>query len=170
VAVGISGICDQAVGRYTAIHAVVWNKGMVTNIGNLGAEFWNTPTAINAQGVVVGFAGDPAYPEGDILHAFSWTRSGGLVALPALPGHVDSEAYGVNDDGTVVGVSCDSEFIDCRGVRWDGTTVTDLNTEKQMEFTDRLETAKDINDQGEITGRAISDAGVRTSYLAVPND
>jgi uncharacterized membrane protein len=170
VAVGISGICDQAVGRYTAIHAVVWNNGTVTDIGNLGAEFWNTPTAINQHGVVVGFAGDPAFPEGDILHAFSWTRSGGLVALPALPGHVDSEAYGVNDDGTVVGVSCDSEFIDCRGVRWDGPAVTDLNTEKQVEFTDRLETAKDIDNQGEITGRAISDAGVRTAYLAVPND
>jgi uncharacterized membrane protein len=170
VAAGISGICDQAVGRYTAKHAVVWSGGTVIDIGNLGAEFWNTPTAINRQGTVVGFAGDPAYPEGDILHAFVWTSSGGIVALPALPGHVDSEAYGVNDDGTVVGRSCDSAFIDCRGVRWDGTVVTDLNTEKQPEFTDRLEGAKDINNRGEITGRAISDAGVRTAYLAVPND
>jgi uncharacterized membrane protein len=170
VAAGISGICDQAVGRYTAKHAVVWSGGTVIDIGNLGAEFWNTPTAINRQGTVVGFAGDPAYPEGDILHAFVWTSSGGIVALPALPGHVDSEAYGVNDDGTVVGRSCDSAFVDCRGVRWDGTVVTDLNTEKQPEFTDRLEGAKDINNRGEITGRAISDAGIRTAYLAVPND
>ncbi|HSU85545.1 MAG TPA: hypothetical protein VLI42_02315, partial [Chthoniobacterales bacterium] len=72
-------------------------------------------------------------------------------------------------NGTVVGVSCDADGI-CRGVRWDDGVMTDLNDLKQPEFIDRIETAKDINDAGEITGRAISDAGVRTSYLAVPTD
>ena len=76
-AVGITGICDQAVGRYTAKHAVLWQNGTVTDLGNLGAEFWNTPTAINQSGTVVGFAGDPAYPEGDILHGFIWTQGTG---------------------------------------------------------------------------------------------
>ncbi|HEY2711246.1 MAG TPA: hypothetical protein VGI60_01930 [Chthoniobacterales bacterium] len=171
VAVGISGICDQAVGRYTAKHAVVWQDNTVTDIGNLGAEFWNTPEAINRRGDIVGFAGDPAYPEGDIVHAFIWTAENGIQLLPALPGHVDSEAYGINDRETVVGRSCDSAFVDCRGVRWDNGFVTDLNTEKQSDFTDRLENAKDINNRGEITGRAISpDTGVRTAYVAVPND
>ena len=32
--VGISGICDQAVGRHTAKHAVLWENGAVTDIGN----------------------------------------------------------------------------------------------------------------------------------------
>nr|MDQ2659116.1 hypothetical protein [Verrucomicrobiota bacterium] len=72
-AAGISGICDQAVGRYTAKHAVIWDGNRVTDIGNLGAQFWNTPTCINDRGDVAGFAGDPAYPEGDYLHAFIWT-------------------------------------------------------------------------------------------------
>jgi probable HAF family extracellular repeat protein len=169
VAVGISGICDQAIGRYTAKHAVVWSSGGVTDIGNLGAEFWNTPTAINEEGVVVGFAGVPGFPEGDFLHAFIWTESDGIQPLDPLPGDLDSEAYGINSNGTVVGVSCDADGI-CRGVRWDDGVVTDLNDLKQPEFTDSIETAKDINDAGEITGRSISDAGVRTSYLAVPAD
>ena len=56
--VGISGICDQAVGRHTAKHAVLWENGGVTDIGNLGAQWWNTPTAINQHGDVVGFAGE----------------------------------------------------------------------------------------------------------------
>ena len=30
--VGISGICDQAVGRHTAKHAVLWENGTVTDI------------------------------------------------------------------------------------------------------------------------------------------
>ena len=118
-AVGISGICDQAVGRYTAIHAVIWQNGGVTDIGNLGAGFWNTPTAIHQEGVVAGFAGDPAFPEGDLVHAFIWTESGGIEALPELPGHVYSEASGVNADGTAVGISCYRDFVDCRVVRWD---------------------------------------------------
>ena len=170
--VGISGICDQAVGRHTARHAVLWENGGVTDIyPNAPAPWWNTPTAINQRGDVVGFAGDPAFVEGDILHAFMWTREDGIRQLKPLrnrtPEHVDSEAYGINEARQVVGVSCDADFVDCRAVIWaHGNTPTDLNDLKGS-FSARLETAKDINDKGEITGRAI-DAGVRTPYLAVP--
>src|SRR5207244_4271318 len=82
--VGISGICDQAVGRHTARHAVLWENGGVIDLGNLGAQWWNTPTAINQRGDVVGFDGDPAFVEGDILHAFMWTREDGIRELKPL--------------------------------------------------------------------------------------
>jgi probable HAF family extracellular repeat protein len=169
--VGISGICDQAVGRHTAKHAVLWENGGVIDLGNLGAQWWNTPTAINQRGDIVGFAGDPAFVEGDILHAFMWTREDGIRHLKPLqhhtPEHVDSEAYGINEKRQVVGVSCDADGIDCRAVIWDhGNIPTDLNDLKGA-FPIRLETAKDINDNGEITGRTFN-AGVRTPYLAVP--
>src|SRR5437870_963597 len=172
--VGISGICDQAVGRHTARHAVLWENGQVTNIGNLGAQWWNTPTAINQHGDVVGFAGDPAFVEGDILHAFIWTKDNGIKALKPLrgrvPQHVDSEAYGINEAGQVVGVSCDAEQIDCRAVIWDhGVYPTDLNDLKAPGYSAQLASAKDINNKGEITGRAVDpNTGVLTAYLAVP--
>jgi probable HAF family extracellular repeat protein len=171
--VGISGICDQAVGRHTARHAVLWENGGVTDIGNLGAQWWNTPTAINQRGDVVGFAGDPAFAEGDIVHAFMWTREDGIRHLKPLPRrtpkHVDSEAYGINEARQVVGVSCDADFVDCRAVVWDhGNTPTDLN-ELKGGFSARLESAKDINNLGEITGRAIDSNSVLTAYLAVPS-
>ena len=170
--VGISGICDQAVGRHTARHAVLWENGGVIDLGNLGAPWWNTPTAVNQRGDIVGFAGDPAFVDGDILHAFMWTREDGLRQLKPLPRrtppHVDSEAYGINEARQVVGVSCDADFIDCRAVVWNhGNTPTDLNDLKG-DFSARLESAKDINDNGEITGRAIDSNSVRTAYLAVP--
>jgi probable HAF family extracellular repeat protein len=170
--VGISGICDQAIGRHTARHAVLWENGGVIDLGNLGAQWWNTPTAINQRGDVVGFAGDPAFVEGDIVHAFMWTREDGIRHLKPLqrrtPKHVDSEAYGINENRQVVGISCDADFVDCRAVVWDhGNTPTDLNDLKGA-FSARLESAKDINDNGEITGRAIDASGVRTAYLAVP--
>ncbi len=171
--VGISGICDQAIGRHTAKHAVLWHNGNVTDLGNLGAPFWNTPTAINQQGDVVGFAGDPRFPEGDILHAFIWTKDHGIRALGALPNrtpkHVHSEAYGINENRQVVGISCDANFVDCRAFRWDNGVMRDLNDLKSPDYPGKLERGKDINNRGEITGRAIDPTtGVRTAYLAVP--
>jgi probable HAF family extracellular repeat protein len=172
--VGISGICDQAVGRHTARHAVLWENGGVMDIyPNAPAAWWNTPTAINQRGDIVGFAGDPAFVEGDIVHAFMWTREDGIRHLKPLPRHtpphVDSEAYGINEARQVVGISCDANFVDCRAVVWDhGNTPTDLNDVKGT-FAPRLESAKGINDNGEITGRAIDpNTSVRTGYLAVP--
>ena len=72
------------------------------------------------------------------------------------PEHVDSEAYGINEHRQVVGVSCDADLVDCRAVIWDhGNTPTDLNDLKGTRFPAHLESAKDINNKGEITGRAI---------------
>ncbi len=171
--VGISGICDQAVGRHTAKHAVLWENGTVTDIyPNPPAPWWNTPTAINQRGDVVGFAGDPAFVEGDVLHAFMWTREDGIRPLKPLknrtPEHVDSEAYGINEARQVVGVSCDADQLDCRAVIWDhGNTPTDLNDFKGS-YSGVLLLARDINNKGEITGRALDPTGSLKAYLAVP--
>jgi probable HAF family extracellular repeat protein len=173
--VGISGSCDQAVGRHSAKHAVLWENGGVTEIGPFPAQWWNTPTAINQHGDVVGFAGDPAFVEGDVLHAFKWTREDGIRPLKPLKGrtpqHVDSEAYGINEAGQVVGVSCDAGQTDCRAVIWNhGAYPTDLNDSKGS-YSGILLLARDINDKGEITGRALDPStGALIAYLAVPVD
>ena len=61
-----------------------------------------------------------------------WTRDDGIRPLKPLKGrtpqHVDSEAYGINEAGQVVGVSCDAGQTDCRAVIWDHSAYpTDLN-------------------------------------------
>jgi probable HAF family extracellular repeat protein len=166
--VGISGICDQAIGRYTAAHAVLWENGGVTDIGNLGALYWNTPTAINQQGDIVGFAGAPDDPDGNFLQAFIWTVENGIQPLGFLPGDVHSEAYGINERRQVVGLSCDADG-NCRAFIWENGVMQDLNDLKQASFSATLETAKDINNKEEITGRALDPiTGMRTAYLAVP--
>jgi probable HAF family extracellular repeat protein len=168
--VGISGICDQAVGRHTAKHALLWNKnGNIVDLGNLGAPWWNTPTNINQRGDVVGFAGDPAFPDGDILHAFIWTEKDGIRPLGALPGHIHSEAYGINEKRQVVGISCDADFIDCRAFIWENGVMTDLNTLKPAAYTAILEQAKDINEAGEIAGRSFNPVTGRKAFLATPS-
>ena len=165
--VGISGLCDQAVGRLTAQHAVLWENGKATDIGNLGGEDWNTPTAINQRGDIVGFAGEAGDIEGNILHAFIWTRHDGIKPLPPLDADVFSEALGINEWRQVVGISCND--VECRAVLWQDGVATDLNTLVKPGYTDHLDLAQDINDFGQITGRALDPVtGERPAYLAVP--
>jgi probable HAF family extracellular repeat protein len=167
--VGISGTCDQAVGRFTAAHAVLWENGGVTDIGNLGGAAWNTPMAINQQGDIVGFAGQPGDdPDNPQLHAFLWTRHDGIQDLGALPGDVYSEAHGINERRQIVGISCDAAGS-CRAFLWQNGVITDLNTLVQAGYADVLTTAQDINDLGEITGRAFDpDTGERPAFVATP--
>jgi probable HAF family extracellular repeat protein len=167
--VGISGTCDQAVGRFTAAHAVLWENGGVTDIGNLGGDAWNTPMAINQRGDVVGFAGQPGDdPDNPQLHAFLWTRHDGIQDLGALPGDVYSEAHGINERRQIVGISCDAGGS-CRAFLWQNGVMTDLNTLVGPGYSDVLTTAQDINDLGEITGRAFDpDTGERPAFLATP--
>ena len=166
--VGISGICDQAVGRYTAKHALLWEKnGKIVDLGNLGAPFWNTPTNINQRGDVVGFAGAPNDPDGNFLQAFIWTAEGGMQALGFLPGDVHSEAYGINEKRQVVGLSCDADG-NCRAFIWENGVMTDLNSLKPASYTATLEQARDINEAGEIAGRSLDPATGRKAFLATP--
>ena len=167
-AVGISGICDQAVGRYTAAHALLWEKnGQIVDLGNLGALFWNTPTNINQRGDVVGFAGAPNDPDGNFLQAFIWTREGGIRPLGFLPGDVHSEAYGINEKRQVVGLSCDADG-NCRAFIWENGVMRDLNDLKQLSYTATLEQARDINEAGEIAGRSLDPTTGRKAFLATP--
>ena len=95
--VGISGICDQAVGRFTARHAVLWDDGKVIDIGNLGGVAWHTPNAINLRGDIVGFANFSEADGGNLRpHAFLWTESDGIEDLGTLPAPLDdnSDAWG----------------------------------------------------------------------------
>jgi probable HAF family extracellular repeat protein len=167
--VGISGICDQAVGRFTAAHAVLWDKGQVIDIGNLGGGDWNTPSAINQRGDIAGFAslpgGDPDNPQ---MRAFLWTRRDGIQNLGTLPGDVYSEAHGINERRQVVGISCDAGG-NCRAFLWEDGVMKDLNTLAAPGYTGILTTAQDINDRGEITGRAFDPVtGERPTFVATP--
>jgi probable HAF family extracellular repeat protein len=166
--VGISGTCDQAVGRFTARHAVLWEDGTVNDIGAIGGETWNTPMAINQQGDVVGFASLPGSdPDDPVLHAIFWSRDGGIRDLGTLPGDATSEAHGINGRRQVVGLSCGAS--DCRAFLWEDGVMTDLNTLVAPGYSGHLYMAQDVNDIGEITGRAVDpETGELPAFLAVP--
>jgi probable HAF family extracellular repeat protein len=167
--VGISGLCDQAVGRFTARHAVLWENGTVYNLGDLGAHSWNTPMAINQRGDVVGFAGKRGTnPDSPILLAFLWTKSGGMQNLGTLDGDVTSQALGINDRGQVVGTSCNASNA-CRAFLWENGQMIDLNQRIGNSYTSQLVDAQDINDLGVITGAAFDAAsGDVLTFVATP--
>jgi probable HAF family extracellular repeat protein len=175
--VGISGDCDQSVGRRTARHAVLWANGTVKDLGNLGADTWNTPTAITEDGdIIVGFANARgADPDDPSFRAWLWTERDD-IACSKLPGTnicdlgtLDpggtAEAWGVNDRGQVVGTSC-SPTGDCRAFVWENGEIKDLDLLKGA-YPHRLFNAMDINNLGQITGRAQTSSGFE-AFIATP--
>jgi probable HAF family extracellular repeat protein len=169
--VGISGICDQAVGRFSAIHSVLWPRGSSRpiEIGDLGGIAWNTPMAINQRGDVVGFANASEADGGNLNpRAFFWNPSQGIRNLGALPGDVTSQATGINEWRQVVGQSCDAND-NCRGFLWHSGQMTDLQDLVIGDYDDLITTANDIDDLGRITGQAFDpDTGQFFAFLAKP--
>lgn len=172
--VGISGICDQAVGRFSAAHAVLWIHGNPQNLGSLGGVAWNTPMAINNAGTVVGFSDLPGDGNGTPnFHAFVWMHGGPMRDLGVLPGDTYSEALGVNDGGTIVGVSYDANF-NGRAFVYRNGKMQDLNDLLGPNPQLDLIYANDVDDSGAITGGAcVLASGACTSsapvFLARPN-
>jgi probable HAF family extracellular repeat protein len=168
---GISGICQNAVGDLSAEHAVMWHNDVPTNIGNLGGAGWNTPMAINDRDEIVGFSDQTGDDGGNSPNsvAFLWTRSGGIVNLHALPGDTASQALGVNIQGTIVGISCPT--VACatsRAFIYENGMMTDLNTLVPA-GSPFLLYANDINDEGVITGLAVTASGEPVAFRAVPS-
>jgi len=168
-AVGISGDCDVAVGRFSARHAVLWDHGTVTEIANLGGTSWHTPMAINLKGDIVGFSNPPGDAGGIfIAHAFIWTKSGGISDLKTLPGDATSQALGINSRGQVVGFSTSAAGVN-RAFLWQQGKLMKLNDLVAPGFADSLVSAQDINEAGQITGRVFEKSSRKTLvFVATP--
>ena len=166
-AVGISGICDIAVGRYTAAHAVLWDNGKAIELKGFDAPYWNTPNAINRQGDVVGFMGTPGDIDGNLFRAFIWINGSAQVQqIAPLAGDVYATAQGINDARQVVGTSCKEGGVGCRAFLWENGVTHDIST--QPGYAGVLTSAQDINNSGVITGRAVDTAGIRKAFVAAP--
>ena len=166
--VGISGSCDQAVGRRTATHAVMWDNGVVTDLGNIGGDTWNTPGAINERGDIAGFAGTvPGDLAADFTHAFLKLRNRPMRDLGTLTGDISSTGTGINLRGQVVGYSNDAAGH-FRAFLWQDGEMMDLAS-LAPDFAGSLVLATDIDDFGRIAGRGIDPAtGAIVAFVATP--
>jgi probable HAF family extracellular repeat protein len=173
--VGISGLCDVAIGASSAVHAVLWQNGNPIDLGNLGGHGWNTPLAINNRGVIVGFANQANdLASGSLAflpEAFLWTKQTGMQDLHTLPGDAISEATDVNIENQVVGVSFGSGFSNPRAFFYQNGLMTPLNdllsASDQSKFF--ISSTGGINDFGQIAAQAnlVSDGTVTSVLHAV---
>ena len=170
--VGASGTCTSFnpnfLNNLLAVHALLWENGKATDLGNLGGKTGqaggNAAYSVNNQGEVVGssdLTGDTTF------HAFLWTRKTGMQDLGTLSGDIASASISINDGGSVVGLSLDTNF-NPRAFLWRNGVMTDVNTLVVGQSPLYLLTGCSINSRGEITGLGLTSNGEIHSYLAKP--
>ena len=128
-----------------SLRATLWQNGTIVNLGS-GANF-SYATAINNKGQVVGASTGPVNPR-----AYLWDQ-GTMTNLGAIGGG-DSVAFGINDQGIVVG-QYDLLTGGTRGFVWylgEFLDLTQLLDPSSAGWT--VETARGINEAGQIAGRA----------------
>jgi probable HAF family extracellular repeat protein len=161
--VGGTGDCEQDYANQPQ-HAVLWQNGTATDLGNLGGTTNNLATDINGRGQVVGksnVSGDATF------HAFLW-QNGTMADLGTLAGDFASQANAINKKGQLVGFSCDASG-NCRAFLWQHGVMTDLNTLVQANSPLYALEATWINPRGVITGYALQlSTGQIHAFLATP--
>jgi probable HAF family extracellular repeat protein len=170
--VGGSGTCatfnPNFLYNLVPVHALLWEKGKATDLGNLGGKTGqaggNIAYDINNLGEVVG---NSDLPGDTTFHAFLWTRKTGMQDLGTVSGDVASVSISINDAGSVVGASMDAKF-NPRAFLWEKGVMTDLNTRIAGHSSLYLMTGCSINSRGEITGLGMTSTGQIHTYLATP--
>jgi probable HAF family extracellular repeat protein len=172
---GASGTCgsfNPATGLYLVEnHALLWENGTPTDLGNLGGEggsAGNHACALNNRGQVVGHSVLTNEYYGP-FHAFLWTRKTGMQDLGTLPGDFGSLALGINDGGEVVGTSLNAAFTVETAVIWEkgASPPVDLNSLVADNPSGLfLMIAMSINSSGEIVGLAQTSSTEPHGFLA----
>jgi probable HAF family extracellular repeat protein len=161
---GTSGKCIGSADE--GLHAVIWQNGVVTDLGNLGGTTNNHPQYINNRGEVVGYSnlsGDQTN------HAFLWRHSV-MTDLGTLSGDFSSFGEAINDSDEVGGLSCDMAG-NCRAFLWRNGVMTDLNALISDNFPLFLLDVLSINSRGELVGDAlVVSTGEVHGYVATPSD
>ena len=142
--------------------ACLWGASGAVDLGSLSGGLWNAAAKINDSGAVI-LWGTPAGASAS--HAAFWNGISGspVVDLGTFGGSV-SWAYGLNDQGSVVGWAQEPDGT-YHAFVWNGTVKTDLGT-----LGGFYSSAYGINDQGVVVGFAQDASGVThaVEWLPVP--
>jgi probable HAF family extracellular repeat protein len=167
-AVGGSGVCAN-----TALfpfpfghHAVLWDNGSPTDLGNVGGADGSTAAALNNRTDIVGGS---FFPDGT-LHTFLWTKHTSRMAdLGTVNNMPVAAPTGINNSGQIVGFACDPASNTCLAYTSQGNVLRDLNELIAADSNLYLAFAQGINDVGEIAGQAVDKTtGEMHAFLAAP--
>jgi probable HAF family extracellular repeat protein len=141
-------------------HAFVWQNGAMQDLGTLGGRF-SYAYSVNDDGHVVGYSSVISGPP----HAFMW-KGDGLIDLGTFQGH-RTVAYGINNAGVIVGAA-DGPTED-RAIIYLNNTWHDLNDLVPPNSEWVLESARSINEKGQIVGRGTKSDGKESAvFLLTP--
>jgi probable HAF family extracellular repeat protein len=152
----IAGFRSLSAGTRVAFY--VDPDGVPTNLPTLGGTQMEA-LALNAGGQVVGYGRLADGTE----RAFAWKQGSPLRSLAPLPGFTDHRAYGINDDGIVVGVARSNATggLVLRAFREESGVVTDLGGLPGGSNAVALA----VNGFGQIVGEATDGRGRQRAWL-----
>ncbi len=154
----------------TAVHAFRCTPGRLRtaaamrDLGTLGGTF-SYARAINLRGQIVGDS-DLCCDSAE-SRAFLWTEKDAMQDLGVLEGGISSVAYGINDDGHVVG-ACDIGDNVLHAFLYRDGRMHDLNDALPARSGWVLTCADDINSAGQITGEGRNPQGEFHAFLLTP--
>lgn len=164
----IAGVSSGFATNQGVVRAVAWLNGVISDLGTLGG-LHSTATAINAQGLVVGWA----EVANSSTAAFQW-QNGKMTQLASLRGGVTSagtgtQAMAVNDTGQIVGSSVTSGGV-THAVFWLNGRIVDLNSLIPAGTGIMLTRATGINWAGQIVAEQQSnlDGPTTRAFLLTP--
>jgi probable HAF family extracellular repeat protein len=111
VAINDSGQVIGVRGPPGHLHAFLWQRGTMTDLGTLGGR-WSIPTAISNRGQIVGYS----LGSGGVQYAFLW-HDGTMIKLNSPKGNARTRAIAINENNQIVGDNC-FEVCDRRAPRF----------------------------------------------------
>jgi probable HAF family extracellular repeat protein len=152
-------IAGDATNHQGKDHAVLWNAGQPLDLGTLGGST-SWATGIGDDGRVVGMSESA----NGYWYGFLWQSGQQMVNLGTLPGYRESDAEAVNSRGEVVGRAMGPGN---RAFIWSNGGMYDLNDLIPANSGWVLQSARDINESGQIIGYGTFN-GVDEAFLLTP--
>jgi uncharacterized membrane protein len=166
-AVAINNL-NQVTGNTGYFDSFFWSQETgFTLINAPGPGGYSGASDINNLGQVVGGAGAPSAG----VEGYVWSLNGpdfNIGLLPDIdPGLGGTFAVGINDQSHVVGYEGSSSTLESRAILYEEGTLYDLNNLIPANSGWTLETAFDINNQGQILGTGVFN-GQEQDFLLSP--
>ncbi len=135
--------------RHNALHACLWQKGTIHDLGTVPGDDKSVALGVNQKGQIAGWSGSRSERFG--THGFLW-QNGKLTALDGFVSGKLVIPWRINNEGHVVGSAETGVGDQTHAVLWQGTKPIDLGTLPR--FNDWSYNACGINDKGQIVGTA----------------
>jgi probable HAF family extracellular repeat protein len=161
-----NGETDPLIPGFPELRSVLWENGVIRDLGTLPGGYESYSSAINNRGQVVGVA-ENAIPDANSMsfpgyqaRAFLWDRRHGMQDLGALSGGNDAIAAMINEPGQVVGWSYTSSTASTNCPDGFSLTTGSFVWEKKKGMTDlgsfggTCTLATDLNNQRQVVGNS----------------